>query len=315
MYFSLLALGVVLTAAGLVTIGFGIPINAFSLGNTLIIAGTTAAVAGILVIGIAALFRELQRIALALDLRPTGRQTRPAGAETAFIPPMMSEPMRAPAQPRPTEPEMPRPAEPRVPVASAPEASRPLDWLRNRPRNGRSDDQPAEISDEEPQSPRPSARPSLSPLATMAEPVLDSKPWPPKRAELGEARTDQIARAPSAEGAAEETKQSRLFDKLWPSSRQARPIPAGPDQDAAAVEETQPSSTEQPQDEAPAADQHSEVTTGNAAPRQVAILKAGVIDGMAYTLYVDGSIEAELPQGTLRFASVEELRAHLDQNS
>jgi hypothetical protein len=36
---------------------------------------------------------------------------------------------------------------------------------------------------------------------------------------------------------------------------------------------------------------------------------------MAYTLYVDGSIEAELPQGTLRFASVEELRAHLDQNS
>jgi hypothetical protein len=36
---------------------------------------------------------------------------------------------------------------------------------------------------------------------------------------------------------------------------------------------------------------------------------------MAYTLYVDGSIEAELPQGTLRFASIEELRSHLEKNA
>lgn len=47
----------------------------------------------------------------------------------------------------------------------------------------------------------------------------------------------------------------------------------------------------------------------------VAILKSGVVDGMAYTLYVDGSIEAELPQGTLRFASIEELRSHLEKNA
>jgi hypothetical protein len=36
---------------------------------------------------------------------------------------------------------------------------------------------------------------------------------------------------------------------------------------------------------------------------------------MGYTLYVDGSIEAELPDGTLRFASINELRAHLEKNS
>jgi hypothetical protein len=53
-----------------------------------------------------------------------------------------------------------------------------------------------------------------------------------------------------------------------------------------------------------------------AAPSEpVAILKSGVVDGMAYTLYVDGSIEAELPQGTLRFASINELRDHLAKNS
>jgi hypothetical protein len=50
-------------------------------------------------------------------------------------------------------------------------------------------------------------------------------------------------------------------------------------------------------------------------PRTVAILKSGVVDGMSYTLYVDGSIEAELPQGTLHFASINELRRHLEQNS
>ena len=50
-------------------------------------------------------------------------------------------------------------------------------------------------------------------------------------------------------------------------------------------------------------------------PRAVAILKSGVVDGMGYTLYVDGSIEAELPQGTLRFASINELRSHLAKNA
>jgi hypothetical protein len=45
------------------------------------------------------------------------------------------------------------------------------------------------------------------------------------------------------------------------------------------------------------------------------ILKSGVINGMAYTLYADGSIEAELPQGTLRFGSLEELRDYLAGNA
>jgi hypothetical protein len=50
--------------------------------------------------------------------------------------------------------------------------------------------------------------------------------------------------------------------------------------------------------------------TGN-----VAVLKSGIVDGMGYTLYVDGSIEAELPQGVLRFASINELRGYLEKNS
>lgn len=41
------------------------------------------------------------------------------------------------------------------------------------------------------------------------------------------------------------------------------------------------------------------------------ILKSGIVGGMAYTLYSDGSIQAELPDGVVRFASLQELRDHV----
>ena len=59
----------------------------------------------------------------------------------------------------------------------------------------------------------------------------------------------------------------------------------------------------------------------NAAPARngdqpaVTVLKSGIVDGMAYSLYSDGSIEAQMPEGMMRFASIDELRAHLDQRA
>ena len=47
----------------------------------------------------------------------------------------------------------------------------------------------------------------------------------------------------------------------------------------------------------------------------ISVLRSGIVDGMAYTLYSDGSIEAQLPQGTLRFGSITELRQHLEQGA
>jgi len=38
------------------------------------------------------------------------------------------------------------------------------------------------------------------------------------------------------------------------------------------------------------------------------VYRAGVIDGMAYSLFMDGSIEAELPTGKVRFATIDELQ-------
>lgn len=43
------------------------------------------------------------------------------------------------------------------------------------------------------------------------------------------------------------------------------------------------------------------------------IVQSGDVDGMAYSLFSDGSIEAQMPDGVVRFVSIHALREHLDQ--
>ena len=47
------------------------------------------------------------------------------------------------------------------------------------------------------------------------------------------------------------------------------------------------------------------------APPRPAVLKAGVIEDLIYTVYQDGSIEAKLPGGTLTFSSLDELNGYI----
>src|SRR5712691_994889 len=71
-----LVLGILITGAGLVAIGFGIPINDLSLGQTLITAGTTALAGGLILVGLAAAVAELTKIAEAVRPRAAGRAAR-----------------------------------------------------------------------------------------------------------------------------------------------------------------------------------------------------------------------------------------------
>jgi hypothetical protein len=97
---------------------------------------------------------------------------------------------------------------------------------------------------------------------------------------------------------------STNFDAMWPAESK---LPKAPSANEARTE-AQPDTSSRD-----AATVRGEPEAQK--PRTPAILKSGVVDGMGYTLYVDGSIEAELPQGTLRFASINELRSHLAKNS
>ena len=67
MAFVLFAVGIVLTMAGFLTVGFGIPNKEFSFGSTLILAGTVSLCAGFLLIGVSFVVRELRRIARLLE--------------------------------------------------------------------------------------------------------------------------------------------------------------------------------------------------------------------------------------------------------
>jgi hypothetical protein len=105
--------------------------------------------------------------------------------------------------------------------------------------------------------------------------------------------------------------QPENFDTIWPAeartSRTAAPEPPAPPRTEQIARRAD--------DAAPAAEERRPEPPAIQEPRAAAILKSGVVDGMAYTLYVDGSIEARLPQGIMKFGSIAELRAHIESNS
>jgi hypothetical protein len=97
---------------------------------------------------------------------------------------------------------------------------------------------------------------------------------------------------------------SESFDTVWPAEGQAA-------KDASRDSEPRFKRSARPAAEAPPYAEPAPAPAGEPA----AILKSGVVNGMAYTLYADGSIEAKLPHGTVRFGSIAELRAHIENNS
>ena len=131
---------------------------------------------------------------------------------------------------------------------------------------------------------------------------------------------------------------SRSFDAFWPKKPRpgqgtapvVRPVPAvpppvaivppaAPEAQTAQVLPFEPVLPAEPTQfqfrEAPPAPEPVVMAAAPAAPGPISILKSGIVDGMAYTLYSDGSIEAQLPQGMLRFGSIAELRNHIEQSA
>jgi hypothetical protein len=296
----LFVVGAIAAMVGVGMVGYGIPINEFSFGNTLIVAGTTAVVGGLIVIAISAAVSKLQRIAETLATRTPVRSSRPIDM---FEPPAGSR-----AAPMPGR--IPFPARPKS-EAAVHEAQPPADMaVEDHPAAAaaptlRNPDRPVAVVEEfevkeyedvslSPQQPMPA--PAAVDLGEPAPPPPVSDDAFPVAGMRPEPAVDAPGRS-SPPPPLERQSETSYFDALWPAeSRPAkRPV----------IDEAKP---EPKRDLAPA-------PAPEAQSEPVAILKSGVVDGMAYTLYVDGSIEAELPQGTLRFASINELRDHLAKNS
>ena len=298
----LLVLGGVTTVAGLVLIASGLAIRDGSFDTEVLTPGTIAIVGGLLLIGLGFVVRELRRIERALATRPTARVARTEEAAA----------VEAPEMPVPIPPPMPK-IEPQVAaaatiVAEAPAAVEDTSFQPVRakfptiPRveNGRFTEA-ADVSlalreaaglgegVAEVRSVASAGRGSNGLAASRIMPRTDARPrpvTPPNKAKVS------------------------MFNTFWPApprrdgqaaAQGAAPTPLPPVPEPAPPLE--PAHAPPPLPEAPVA----------GAP--VSVLKSGVVEGMPYTLYSDGSIEAQLPQGTLRFGSISALRSHIENSA
>jgi hypothetical protein len=311
MMIVLLVAGIGFLLAGLLAVGLGIPVKEFSFGNTLILTGAMVACTGAIMLAIWAAVRELKNIAPQIGpgipkVKPAARAPADPGATLGNQAPEDGGFLFGGDQPAAENPGHPEPAGPppwheetasrdRVRVDAPPpepvEAAKPKRNLlfasSSRKERERAQVRPGDLPAAEPQPPSvpapPVAESAEPPPATFDDawpkpertraPEPSPPPPPPRRS----VRTPSTFTEPVAAPAA-----SAAVDR--------RPPAAG----AAAIDRYPPAA-------------------GNQDQAQVTVLKSGVVDGMAYSLYSDGSIEAQMPEGMMRFASIDELRAHLDQ--
>jgi hypothetical protein len=276
MYAFLLVLGAAITAAGLALVASGVSLQdrAFDVSNAT--PGIVAFVGGCILIGLGLVVRALARVERALATKPMLHVGR------------SSETPADTSTEHATEPRIPLPTETK---AAATEATAPS----VAPSSERIETALVVDGGDVSLLPNPPARPDDG--NGVADPTL------PKVNGAAHAAAPRAASGP----ARPQQPKSSIFDTLWPkaprSATEARPAAVQPAAAGPAAHGAEP---------APSAAPPPAAATQTSAG--VSILKSGVVEGMAYTLYSDGSIEAQLPGGTLRFRSITELRSHIEQN-
>ena len=306
MFVILLVLGVLLIGAGAALIGFGIPIKELSFGPTVILAGAFAFVGGLLLVGLSAIVAELARLRAALKApmpRPGRCRADAPAARSEVVAPPAEAVAREPVKESVKEAEPV--AAPAVLASSAAEEVSAAAIERLRSSIPRSDKVVPEAEETVPLSPtaqqaaRASRRRRSSPCRCRDRPARPpSKP----ASQSSISCSVRARRARQAHRRPRSRKPSIHFGRSVPrASRSPTSVLKSP------VRPAQPALRIRLSEAEPAPDAPRE--------RSVAILKSGVVDGMAYTLYADGSIEAQLPQGTVRFGSIAELRAHIESNA
>jgi hypothetical protein len=312
MYAVLLILGAVIAAAGVVLIGPGLPFGGRDYDASIVTPGAVAIVGGLILIGLALAVRVLGRIEKALAARPL---PHPVLQEEADAPateePAAAAPARIPFPPK-LAPQPVPPSAPAVATARVLPEDAALDRLREKfPTLVRLENAPVVEDADVSLSPKPSVR---------ADEVVAEANNAVARQTNGAAPARIEPRLEVQARPANRPERAKNFEAFWPKKqrpgREAPAVqqPAAEQLPALPVEPVLTPEPEQFQFREPAPEPRP-VAPAPEAPTTVSILKSGVVDGMAYTLYSDGSIEAQLPQGTLRFGSITELRNHIEQSA
>jgi hypothetical protein len=295
---SLIA-GIGLLLAGILAIAFGIPVKEFSFGNTLILVGAISACSGILMIGVWIVIRELRGIARRLG---PGIASEPRAA-TAQSPAALSAALGDQA------PEdggflfsRDQPATELGHAGPAASSSAPPPWQEEAASRDRGrSDAPALA---EP----PEAAPAVKPKRNLLFSSSSRKERERAQTRTGDAPAADPGAAPAIAPPPAEPDEPppATFDDAWPKPERSRSF------DPAARRSGRAPSTFADANAGSASADRQPPVARSEDPPPVTVLKSGVVDGMAYSLYSDGSIEAQMPEGMMRFASIDELRAHLD---
>jgi hypothetical protein len=285
-----LVAGIGFLLAGLLAMGFGIPVKEFSFGNTLIIAGAIGACAGAILIGLAVVVRELKTIARRLGPGAQTEATAPSAVAAAT-------PRNPDAQDGGFLFSRDQPAGAAGDAELAAHSSPPpwQDEASSRDR-GRG----------EPPSPA-AAAPAVKPRRNLLFSSSSRKERERADPSAADLRPVAAAAPPPPEA------PPATFEDAWPKPERARGPDVPPQRRSGG---RAPSTLTETNAAAPGAERAPPAPQPRQEePPQVTVLKSGVVDGMAYSLYSDGSIEAQMPEGMMRFASIDELRTHLDQRS
>jgi hypothetical protein len=274
----------------------GVPVKEFSFGNTMILAGVVAICGGLILIGLALVVRELRKIARRLEPMESTMAQRdladlplPAGSIAGA-----AQRGRDVGLPPPRRPPAREERDVAMPPAPAPPPWREDAAAQDRIRSD-------------------AAHPPLPETSAPAVPV-QAPPEPPAKVRrnlfFSSSRRDRetTARSEPAVSASVPKPPTEVtgtpsphpsFTNAWPRTERER----------------SPAETLQRRPAAPAPLSQAEPEAPNLPSSAVTVVKSGVVDGMAYSLYSDGSIEAQMPEGMMRFASIDELRKHLDQRA
>jgi hypothetical protein len=297
MMFAVLVAGIGFLLAGFLAVVFGIPVKEFSFGNTLILTGAILACTGVMMLGLWAVVRELKTIA-----RQLGAGV-PLGSRAAGAPPAAGLSAALGDQAQEDGGFVAGRGMPAADHAGAAErAGEPPPWHEEAP----SRDRVRVDAPPEPVEAAPAAKPRRNLLFSSSS---------RKERERAQARSGDPSAAgpqapfPAAPPAAEPVEAPpATFDDAWPKSERARTAEAPARRSGRA-----PSTFTEPGAGAAGTERTPPPAARSDNAPEVTVLKSGVVDGMAYSLYSDGSIEAQMPEGMMRFASIDELRSHLDQ--
>jgi hypothetical protein len=278
MYLLLFAFGGLLGAAGVLLAGSGMSLRDGTFDVAILMPGIIAVAGGLLLIGLGGGLRTLQRIERILASRPTPRAFADAdGSKPLESANAPDEPARIPFAPKAVTESQPAVAANDIFGAKSPAA--------------------ASLAD----------KPPVIAIGAGRDASAEARAQTSGKNGNGTGGLRGL-RLPARLRPASERQSEPAVDALWPKNprpaRTADPVPVPIVRGAAAT----PSRNAADPSDLTAANQEN-ATAG------ISVLKSGVVNGMPYTLYSDGSIEAQLPEGALRFGSITELRNHIEQSA